>query len=86
VAEYWVVGVDRTVQRAYPIDHASWRQVSPGYWEFRAIANRECTAAEIDAAYAAGKLPLRRGDACPTRGRTARTFPPVLSMSPLLRS
>jgi hypothetical protein len=63
VAEYWVVGVDRTVQRAYPIDHASWRQVSPGYWEFRAIANRECTAAEIDAAYASGDLPLRPGDA-----------------------
>ena len=67
LAEYWIVGVDGTVRRVYPIDRASWHQVSPGYWEFRAVGNRECTAAEIDAAYASGDLPLRPGDACPTR-------------------
>lgn len=67
LAEYWIVAVDGTVRRVYRIDQGTWRQVSPGYWEFRAVGNRECTDAEIDAAYAAGDLPLRRGDACPTR-------------------
>jgi hypothetical protein len=58
-----VSGVDGTVRRVYPIDRASCHQVGPAYWEFRAVGNRECTAAEIDAAYASGDLPLRPGDA-----------------------
>ena len=67
LARYEIVGVDGTVERVYPIDPDSWNEVSPGYWEFRAIGDRECTDAEIAAAYAAGELPLRPGDACPTR-------------------
>jgi hypothetical protein len=63
VAEYWVVAVDGTVRRVYRIDQATWRQVSPRYWEFRAVGNRELTDAEIAAAYAAEDLPFRRGDA-----------------------
>jgi hypothetical protein len=67
LARYEIVGVDGTVERVYPIDPDSWNEVGPGYWEFRAIGDRECTDAEIAAAYAAGDLPLRPGDACPTR-------------------
>jgi hypothetical protein len=67
LAEYWIVAVDGTVRRVYRIDRKSWHEVSPGYWEFRAVGDRELTDAEIAAAYAAGDLPLRPGDACPTR-------------------
>jgi hypothetical protein len=66
-AEYSPVAVDGTVQRVYRIDRKSWHEVSPGYWEFRAVGDRKLTDAEIAAAYAAGDLPLRPGDACPTR-------------------
>lgn len=67
LARYGIIGVDGAVERVYPIDPGSWLEVSPGYWEFRAIGDRECTDAEIAAAYAAGDLPLRPGDDCPTR-------------------
>jgi len=67
LAEYWIVGVDGTVERVYRIAPGSWRPAGPGYWEFRAVGDRKCTDAEIDAAYAAGDLPLRPGDPCPTR-------------------
>jgi hypothetical protein len=67
MARYAVIAVDGTVRRVYRIDPDGWRQDSPGKWEFRAIHDRECTAAEIGAAYAAGDLPLRPGAECPTR-------------------
>ena len=67
LARYWIVAVDGTVQRVYTIDPGSWKPASPGKWGFRAIGDRECTAAEVNAAYAVGDLPLRPGDACPTR-------------------
>jgi hypothetical protein len=67
LARYAIVAVDSTVQRVYRIDPDGWREVLPGKWEFSAIGGRECTTAEIDAAYAAGDLPLRPGDDCPTR-------------------
>jgi cell division protein FtsZ len=67
MARYAIIAVDGTVRRVYRIDLDGWRQDSPGKWEFRAIRDRECTAAEIGAAYAAGDLPLRPGDECPTR-------------------
>ena len=50
-----------------PIASGGWHEISPGYWGFRAIGDRVCTDTEIDAAYAAGDLPLRPGDDCPTR-------------------
>ena len=67
LARYAIVAVDGTVQRVYRIDPGGWHEVLPGKWEFNAVNGRECTAAEIDAAYAAGDLPLRPGDDCPTR-------------------
>jgi hypothetical protein len=67
LARYAIIAVDGIVQRVYPIDTEGWREISPGYWAFRAIGDRVCTDAEIDAAYAAGDLPLRPGDDCPTR-------------------
>lgn len=67
LARYGIVAVDGAVQRVYRIDPDGWHQVLPGKWEFSAVSSRECTAAEIDAACAAGDLPLRPGDDCPTR-------------------
>ena len=67
LARYAIIAVDGTVQRVYPIDPGGWHEALPGKWEFTAISGRECTPAEIDAAYAAGDLPLRPGDDCPTR-------------------
>jgi hypothetical protein len=67
LARYAIVAVDGTVQRVSPIDPGGWHEVLPGKWEFSAISDRECTAAEIDAAYTAGDLPLRPGGDCPTR-------------------
>jgi hypothetical protein len=74
LAEYWIIGVDGPVRRVYRIDPSTWRQVSPGYWEFLAVGNRECSDAEIASGYAAGDLPFRPGT--PARpGQAARTAP-----------
>jgi hypothetical protein len=67
LAHYAIVAVDGIVLRVYRIDPDGWHEALPGKWEFRAINDRECTATEINAAWAAGDLPLRPGDDCPTR-------------------
>ena len=67
LARYAIIAVDGIVQRVYPIDPEGWDEISPGYWEFRAIGDSVCTDTEIDDAYAAGDLPLRPSDDCPTR-------------------
>lgn len=67
-ARYAIVAVDGIVRRVYAIDPDGWHQDPSGKWEFRAVDDRECTAAEIRAAHAAGDLPFRPGDDCPTGG------------------
>ena len=68
LARYVIIAVDGTVRRVYQIDPDGWTDEGhPGYWEFHALGGGECTPAEIDAACAAGELPLRPGDDCPTR-------------------
>jgi hypothetical protein len=67
LARYAIIAVDGIVQRVYQIAPEGWHQTSPGYWGFHAIGDRARTDTEIDAAYAAGDLPLRPGDDCPTR-------------------
>ncbi|MEU8665377.1 hypothetical protein [Streptomyces anulatus] len=68
-AEYAIVAVDGTVERVYRIDPGGW-EPDGAKWHF---AGTLLTQHEIAAAYAAGSLPLRPGDSCPTRqGRAYR--------------
>lgn len=66
-ARYAIIAVKGTVVRVYELDPYGWRQVMPGKWEFTAVGDRELTETEIAAACAAGNLPLRPRDDCPTR-------------------
>ncbi|MBV7249293.1 hypothetical protein [Streptomyces sp. MW-W600-10] len=66
-ARYVIVAVDGTVRRVYEIAPDSWDEVEPRLWQFEAVNGRELTAEEIDAAYQAGRLPLKPGADCPTR-------------------
>lgn len=66
-AKYAIVAVDNTVRRIYEVAPDSWEEVQPRLWQFAAVGGRELAEQEIDAAYAAGKLPLRPGDDCLTR-------------------
>jgi len=66
-ARYAVVAVDGTVRRVYEIAPDSWEEAGPRLWRFAAVGDRALNAEEIDAAYRAGQLPLKPGDACPTR-------------------
>jgi hypothetical protein len=67
LARYAIVAVDGTVQRVYRVKPDGWHEVTSNKWEFTAIGDRACTAAEIEAAHSARELPLRPGDDCPTR-------------------
>lgn len=67
LARYAIIAVNGIVRRVYQISPEGWHETSPGYWESHAIGDRVCTDTEINAAYAAGLLPLRPGDDCPAR-------------------
>lgn len=68
-AEYAIVAVDGTVERVYRIHQDGWRKVGAKWCFTGTLATQE----EIASAYAAGTLPLRPGDPCPTRqGRAYR--------------
>lgn len=66
-AEYAIIAVDGTVRRAYWLESWARHPDRPDKWIFTARGGRALTDAEIDAAYAAGTLPLGLGDPCPTR-------------------
>ncbi|MEU9048015.1 MULTISPECIES: hypothetical protein [unclassified Kitasatospora] len=66
-ARYAIVAVDSAVRRVYELDPNGWREAEPNKWEFTAVGGHEMTPEQIEAAFAAGDLPMRPGDDCPTR-------------------
>ncbi|MTE16064.1 hypothetical protein [Nocardia aurantiaca] len=71
-ARHAIVAVDGIVCRVYELEPDSWiEEIDSRTWMFNAIGRRSLVAAEVNAAYYAGLLPLRLGDVCPARSHGA---------------